>query len=234
MQNSKTTMLLKNKNNLSKFAILLILIGISSSIIVHFLRNDGSLIENSLSNYATSKYGFIINLGLYSFALADIIIGLMLINYKNWKINLSSLLFFLCSICLITVAIFHGDGNGLIETQNEYIHLTATFILFSTCPIIILLIGQSIKTKWFRIYSYISCIVISIMTIWGIIFTLKNLTTGLLETTFIGILEKSGSLIIALWMILFLYNYRFLKEIEENKKFEAERKKNKKWWQFWI
>ena len=72
-----------SKNNLIKFNLLLIFCSIFTFVIVHFLRTDGSVIGNTLSNYANSSSGNIFKIGFYFFFFVKIIIGILLFNYKN-------------------------------------------------------------------------------------------------------------------------------------------------------
>lgn len=205
------------ENKLIRIDISLISIGILLLVAIHFLRTDGSFIGNSLSNYAASEYGYIVNIAFYMFALVNIIIGVLFSHYKNLKIRISSFLFFICSVFIVLLTVFHSDGNGLIETPNEFVHIISAISLFLMYPIIILLSGLQFKTKLLRRYSAISFILIAGLTVFGIIFTLKNLTTGLLETSLFGILEKAGVLIIVLWLVVLLVSHNKIKTIVSKK-----------------
>ncbi len=204
----------KKEDNLIRADITLISIGILALIAIHLLSSDGSVIKNSLSNYAAGEYGYIVSTVFYLFALVNVTIGILFFHFKNKKVKLGSLLFFLSGIFIVMLTVFHVDGNGLIETYNEYIHVISASLLFLTYPALILINGLQFKTKPLKIYSIISFIIVALLTIAGIIFTLNNLTTGLLETTLLGISEKVGVLIIVVWMIVLLLSRNKLKADE--------------------
>ncbi len=203
---------LKKKNNLAKIALGSIVLALSTSVIAHLVRPEASIVKQSLSNYATSKYGFISSAGFLLYALANALIAIILKDFKHWRFKVGSILFCLCCVNVIVLTIFYGNGDGIIETWNEYVHLIAAILAFIIWPIAIFLISPCFKAKNLRLYSYISFVVISILSAWGIIFTLSNLTSGDLQTTYIGIIQKSGTFLIVLWMIIFLLKHENLQE----------------------
>ena len=203
---------MKKEKQIINTDIALITIGILLLIVIHFLRDDGSFISNSLSNYAATEYSNIANLAFYIFSLANILIGILFIKFNNIKIRISSFLFFLAGFFIIMLTIFHSDGNGIIESFVEYIHVISASLLFLTYPIIIILNGLQFKSKRLRYYSIFTFFTTIFLTIFGIFFTLRNLKTGLLETTWFGLFEKFGVFIIILWVIVLLLSSHNLKQ----------------------
>jgi len=135
------------KENFIRLVFLLIFIGIFALIAVHFLREDGDFIANSMSNYAASEYGYVAEIGFVAFIIAEFIVGFLLLDGKNWKMKTAAALFFLCGICLIFATIFNDDIDGIIETRCDYIHLTAAIIVFTICPAKIFLLGSNFRKK---------------------------------------------------------------------------------------
>lgn len=203
---------LKKKNNLAKIAIGCIIVALSASVIAHLIRPDADIVKQSLSNFATSKYGFISSASFLLYALANALTAIILNGFKHWRLKVSSVLFWLCCANMVVLTIFYGNGDGIIETRNEYVHLIAAILAFIIWPIAIFLISPCFKAKNLRLFSYISFVVISILVAWGIIFTLSNLTSGELQTTYMGLIQKSGIFLIVLWMIIFLLKHENLQE----------------------
>jgi len=81
--------------------------------------------------------------------------------------------------------------------------------MFSISPLIIFLLGKNFTAK-LKIYSFVSAAFLFAMTFAGINFVLKNLQTGLLENSIVGISEKLCILISTLWIIIFLLNFEKL------------------------
>ncbi len=207
MENKKD----KKEIKLIKTDIILISIGILALIVIHILREDGNFIKNSLSNYAASEYGYIASIAFYLFAFVNITIGILFIDIKNKYIKIGSILFLLSGLFTVLLTIFHVDGNGIIETYREYIHVISACLLFITYPLLILFNGSQFRTRRLRVYSIASALIVTILTMIGIIFASQNLNTGLLETTLLGLLEKTGVLIIVIWIIIFLLSHNKLK-----------------------
>jgi hypothetical protein len=200
------------KNTLQKLSLFFLLAGLFNSVLVHILRKDGDWIANTLSNYAINEYGIIMQIGFIFFALSCLLIGIFLWKDKIFLTKLSSILFFLCTLCIGLAIIFPVASNGLVITASDYVHLVVALILSSLFPLIVMSLGiRSIPSaKFFKIYSYFYFIILLVGIISTTHFVLTNLTTGLLETTTLGFTEKVGGLSMLIWVTIFLLNYKNL------------------------
>ena len=169
-----------------------------TSIIIHPLRNDLSLRTHTISQYVIGKRGWIVTLGLYAMAVAEIALSIGIMYIK--QTSTSTILLLFAGLGILIAAIFPVD-SGDNKTVAGKLHNFGAIIQFLLFPIAILLVNKNFSSPWFYYCTVLIGITTAILFIVLAYLFIYERVSGKENPNF-GIIEKVDIAFIIAWVII--------------------------------
>jgi hypothetical membrane protein len=181
---------MKNQKTLMSLAFLLALYFLISSVLIHFLRPDLSVVVDPLSRFAIGKYSMVLTTGLFSLGICEVLVG-----FCAGLTRPGAMLMLVAGVCVILVGIFPMEINGL-STVHGYIHLFAACIQFLFFPISLFLMGRSSDSSIVKPYTLLTAVGTFCLFILVIVFNYNK------SPNIFGLVEKIDILFINAWLLV--------------------------------
>lgn len=167
--------------------------------LIHFIKPELNWTSETLSQYALGDGGYIINVGFYSFAIAQFVWAASLVLQNRMPVIHVPLLFFLAGSGAFLVATFAVQPDSA-EMTTRLPHIAGAVMQFMFFPLALMGIKNFIQDGRAKHYTQLTAhITFLLFVIILILFIFKSTP----EFQFFGLIEKINILFITLWMVIF-------------------------------
>ncbi len=157
--------------------------------------------SSTLSWYAIGDSGYIINLGFYCFAVAEIACAALFVLNTRLSIISGPLFFWLAGIGALLVAIFPVQ-SPTAEVVSRLPHVLGAIMQFMFFPLALIGIKDCIQDGRLKRYTRLTANVTAVLFV--ILLSLLFLRP-VFEIAFYGLMQKTNILFITSWMVVFSF-----------------------------
>lgn len=192
------------RNAFPKLAVTMCFMGPSimalSDILTVILNNHDNPIDQTISGFAISPYGWLEKIGMAMVAVSFLFIGLGLLMMRGKKefrmLKLGSVLFIIVGLAFLMTSLFNADVNASVSSFHGLIHrlslIVSSAAFYPSCVFIMRLMIKRPDLKYFGIYSGVTCLVGFAVLVW-LIFSYRHIE-------YMGLLERMVAAVTLLWI----------------------------------
>lgn len=185
----------------ASFIFIISLIFLADVFLIHFIKSDLEWSMVTLSHYALGDFGYIINVGFYCFATAEIACAALLILNSPRSIVYSALFFTLAGIGALLVAVFPVQPPTA-DIATRLPHILGAIMQFMFFPLALFAIDSYLVDSHMKSYTRLTGYV---TFIFFVILLSLFIVKSKYQFPYFGLLEKIDIVLITIWLIIFSY-----------------------------
>ena len=171
-----------------------------AGVAAHLLERDHDLVHSSLSSYAVSSFGYIMEVGFFALALTHGVLAVTLVRRSGaaqaWvRVGVGGLT--VEALAVLLVALFPANGLGNVNGVN--IHGTAATVAFVVFPPVAILLALAFRGDQSLRGGVPAALVIALVNALALI--LFGLAVAG-QLPWIWLAEKADALVTAVWLIV--------------------------------
>lgn len=189
------------KSKLSYFIFFSSVIFLIDVFFIHFIEPELDWVSTTLSWYAVGDSGYIIAVGFYIFAGAEIACSALLVLTARMSIFYGPLFFSLAGIGALLATLFPVQSLT-VDLVTRLPHIIGAIMQFLFFPLALFAINNGITDGRFKYYTRLTA---NITLVFFVVLLSMLFLRSEIEFSFFGLLQKIDIFLITSWVIIFSF-----------------------------